>query len=93
MRSIEMGIVQVDYEVGQEVWKLFRTSGSDWTHNLNTILHWSSSLSEDDLFDRSVVFALALFSIIQNFCRASRVQSAARVSWYWYCCYLNQFRH
>ncbi|CAM6039295.1 unnamed protein product [Sphagnum compactum] len=42
-----MGIIQVDYEVGQEVWKLFRTSSSDWTHNLNTILHWSSSLFEE----------------------------------------------
>jgi hypothetical protein len=46
-------MVQVDYEIGEEeVWKLFRNSATDWTYNLNTILHWSPYSSEEDLFDQ-----------------------------------------
>ncbi|CAM6036029.1 unnamed protein product [Sphagnum compactum] len=46
-------VPMVDYEIGEEeVWKLFRTSATDWTYNLNTILHWSPYSSEEDLFDQ-----------------------------------------
>jgi hypothetical protein len=46
-------VPMVDYEIGEEeVWKLFRNSATDWTYNLNTILHWSPYSSEEDLFDQ-----------------------------------------
>ncbi len=70
-------MVQVDYEIGEEeVWKLFRTSATDWTYNLNTILHWSPYSSEEDLFDQVCVLPLSSLLCLQ-FSELSSVQSGS----------------
>jgi len=81
-------MVQVDYEIGEEeVWKLFRTSATDWTYNLNTILHWSPYSSEEDLFDQVCVLPLSSLLCLK-FSKLSSVQSGSMmgISWCWVYC-------